>query len=143
MGVSKRKILVVDDDTDITFTLSSILKERGFEVMSFNDPLLALQHFRPRYYNLVILDIKMPDMNGFELYRQIRSKDKRVKVCFLTAVGELEEYEQYKKEAYPKMGERYFIAKPVSNDELIRRVNEILSINRSSGDLASVFFLNL
>ncbi len=132
MGVSKRKILVVDDDTDITFTLSSILKERGFEVMSFNDPLLALQHFKPRYYDLVILDIKMPDMNGFELYRQIKRKDNRVKVCFLTAVSEFREYEQYKKEAYPKLGERYFIAKPVSNDELIRRVNEMLSINRSS-----------
>jgi len=132
MGVSKRKILVVDDDTDITFTLSSILKERGFEVMSFNDPLLALQHFKPRYYDLVILDIKMPDMNGFELYRQIKRKDNRVKVCFLTAVSEFREYEQYKKEAYPKLGERYFIAKPVSNDELIQRVNEMLSINRSS-----------
>jgi DNA-binding response OmpR family regulator len=91
MGVSKRKILVVDDDTDITFTLSSILKERGFEVMSFNDPLLALQHFKPRYYDLVILDIKMPDMNGFELYRQIKRKDNRVKVCFLTAVSEFSE----------------------------------------------------
>jgi DNA-binding response OmpR family regulator len=142
MRIRKRKILVVDDEPDITFTLSSILKERGFEVMSFNDPLLALQHFKPRYYHLVILDIRMPDMNGFELYRQIRRKDNRVKVCFLTAVSEFIEYEQYKKETYPKLGERYFIAKPVSNDELIRSVNEMLSINRS-GDLASVFFLNL
>ena len=50
--------------------------------MPFNDPLLALQSFKPRYYDLVILDIKMPDMNGFELYRLIRKKDKRVKVCF-------------------------------------------------------------
>jgi DNA-binding response OmpR family regulator len=126
MFSAKRRLLLVDDEQDITSILCSVLQESGFEVVTFNDPLLALQHFRPRYYNLVILDIKMPDMNGFELYRQIRSKDKRVKVCFLTAVGELEEYEQYKKEAYPKMGERYFIAKPVSNDELIRRVNEIL-----------------
>jgi DNA-binding response OmpR family regulator len=84
----------------------------------------------------------MPDMNGFELYRQIRRKDNRVKVCFLTAVSEFREYEQYKEEVYPKLNERHFIAKPVSNDELIRRVNEMLSINRS-GDLASVFFLNL
>jgi DNA-binding response OmpR family regulator len=126
MFSTKRRLLLVDDEQDITSILCSVLQESGFEVVAFNDPLLALQHFRPRYYNLVILDIIMPDMNGFELYRQIRSKDKRVKVCFLTAVGELEEYEQYKKEAYPKMGERYFIAKPVSNDELIRRVNEIL-----------------
>jgi DNA-binding response OmpR family regulator len=111
--------------------LSTILEQNGFEVVSFNDPQLALQSFKPRYYDLVILDIRMPNMNGFELYRQMRRKDNRVKVCFLTAVSELTEYEQYKKEAYPKLGERHFIAKPVSNDELIRRVNEVLSINRS------------
>ena len=65
-------------------------------------------------------------MNGFELYRHIRRKDKRVKVCFLSAVSEFEEYKQYRKEAYPKLGERYFVAKPVSNDELIRKINEML-----------------
>ena len=142
MRVAKRRLLIVDDEPDITLTLRTILEQNGFEVVSFNNPLLALQSFKPRYYHLVILDIRMPDMNGFELYKQIRRKDNRVKVCFLTAVSEFIEYEQYKKETYPKMGERYFIAKPVSNDELIRRVNEMLSINHS-GDLASVFFLNL
>jgi two-component system catabolic regulation response regulator CreB/two-component system response regulator ChvI len=135
--------LIVDDEPDITLTLHTILEQNGFEVVSFNDPLLALRRFIPRYYHLVILDIRMPDMNGFELYRQIRRKDNRVKVCFLTAISEFIEYEQYKKETYPKLGGRYFIAKPVSNDELIRRVNEMLTINRSSGNLASVFFLNL
>jgi DNA-binding response OmpR family regulator len=143
MHAAKRRLLIVDDEPDITLTLHTILEQNGFEVVSFNDPLLALRRFIPRYYHLVILDIRMPDMNGFELYRQIIRKDKRVKVCFLTAVSEFIEYEQYKKETYPKLGERYFIAKPVSNDELIRRVNEMLSINRSSGNLASVFFLNL
>jgi DNA-binding response OmpR family regulator len=139
MRVAKRRLLIVDDEPDITLTLRTILEQNGFEVVSFNNPLLALQSFKPRYYHLVILDIRMPDMNGFELYKHIRRKDNRVKVCFLTAVSEFIEYEQYKKETYPKMGERYFIAKPLSNDELIRRVNEMLSINRSS-DLASVFF---
>jgi two-component system catabolic regulation response regulator CreB/two-component system response regulator ChvI len=143
MHAAKRRLLIVDDEPDITLTLHTILEQNGFEVVSFNDPLLALRRFIPRYYHLVILDIRMPDMNGFELYRQIRRKDNRVKVCFLTAISEFIEYEQYKKETYPKLGERYFIAKPVSNDELIRRVNEMLSINRSSGNLASVFFLNL
>jgi two-component system catabolic regulation response regulator CreB/two-component system response regulator ChvI len=143
MHAAKRRLLIVDDEPDITLTLHTILEQNGFEVVSFNDPLLALRRFIPRYYHLVILDIRMPDMNGFELYRQIRRKDNRVKVCFLTAISEFIEYEQYKKETYPKLGERYFIAKPVSNDELIRRVNEMLTINRSSGNLASVFFLNL
>ena len=138
----KKRLLIVDDEQDVTLTLHAILQEGGFEVVSFNDPLLALQSFKPRHYELVILDIKMPKMDGFELYREIKRKDNHVKVCFLTAISEFIEYEQYKKETYPKMGERYFIAKPVSNDELIRRVNEMLSINRSS-DLASIFFLNL
>jgi DNA-binding response OmpR family regulator len=119
--------LLVDDEQDITWILCNILQESGFEVTSFNDPLLALKHFKPHYYNLVILDIKMPDMNGFELYRKIRRKDKRMKVCFLTAASEFTEYEQYREEASPKLGERHFVAKPVSNDELIRRINEMLT----------------
>jgi DNA-binding response OmpR family regulator len=127
--LSKRRLLIVDDEQDIAFTLHTALQESGFEVVSFSDPLLALQRFKPRYYDLMILDIRMPDMNGFELYRQIRRKDKEVKVCFLTAVREFREYEQYKGEVYPKLGERYFLAKPVSNDELIRKVNEILTTN--------------
>jgi CheY-like chemotaxis protein len=127
MHFTKRKLLVVDDNQDVTLTLRTILQKGGFEVVSFNDPLLALKRFRPRYYDLVILDIRMPDMNGFELYRQIRRKDNGVKICFLTAINEFMEYEQYRKEAYPKLGERHFIAKPVSNDEIIRRVNEMLT----------------
>ena len=126
MHFTKRRLLVVDDDQDVTLTLRATLQKGGFGVVSFNDPLLALKHFKPRYYDLLILDIRMPDMNGFELYRQIRRKDNGVKVCFLTAVNEFTEYEQYRKEAYPKLGERHFIAKPASNDEMTRRVNEIL-----------------
>jgi two-component system, OmpR family, response regulator ChvI len=129
MHFTKRRLLVVDDDQDVTLTLRATLQKTGFEVVSFNDPLLALKRFKPRYYDLVILDIRMPDMNGFELYRQIRRKDNGVKICFLTAVNEFMEYEQYRKEAYPKLGERHFIAKPVSNDEIIRRVNEMLTNN--------------
>jgi DNA-binding response OmpR family regulator len=124
---TKRRLLLVDDEQDITSILCRVLQESGFEVTSFEDPVMALKHFKPRYYDLVILDIKMPDMNGFELYRQIRRKDNRVKVCFLTAVSEFAEYEQYRKEAYPKLGERHFVAKPISNDELIKKINEILS----------------
>ena len=105
----KRRLLVIDDEQDITLTLSTVLRESGFEVVSFNDPLLALRSFRPRYYDLVILDIRMPHMNGFELYREIRRKGNGVKVCFLTAVNEFREYEQYRHEAYPKLGERHFI----------------------------------
>jgi DNA-binding response OmpR family regulator len=81
--LAKRRLLIVDDEQDITFLLCAILQESGFEVVSFNDPLLALQHFKPSYYDLVILDIRMPEMNGFELYRQIKREDNQVKVAFL------------------------------------------------------------
>jgi DNA-binding response OmpR family regulator len=122
-------MLVVDDEPDITLTLHSVLQEGGFEVDSFNDPILALQSFKPHYYDLLILDIKMPKMNGFELYQKLKKKDNHVKVCFLTAVSEFRGYEQYKKEVSPKPHERYFVAKPVSKDDLIRRVNEMLTNN--------------
>jgi DNA-binding response OmpR family regulator len=127
MWPSRKKILLVDDEPDITFTLHSLLQEGGFEVFSFNDPILALQSFKPHYYDLLILDIKMPKMNGFELYQQLKKKDDHVKACFLTAVSEFRGYEQYKKEISPKPHERYFVAKPVSKDDLIRRVNEMLA----------------
>jgi response regulator RpfG family c-di-GMP phosphodiesterase len=68
----------------------------------------------------------MPETNGFELYQQLKKKGSGVKVCFLTAVSEFGGYEQYKKDVFPKLHERHFIAKPVSKDELIRRVNEML-----------------
>jgi DNA-binding response OmpR family regulator len=129
MFLTKRKLLLVDDEKDLTSLLYTILQKRGYEVVSFNDPLLALERFKPRYYDLMILDIRMPNMNGFELYRQIRRMDNRVKVCFLTAISEFKEYEQYRKEVYPKLGERHFITKPVSNHELIGRINEMLTPN--------------
>src|SRR5918994_3901175 len=121
MHVAKRRLLIVDDEPDITLTLRTILEENGFEVVSFNNPLLALQSFKPRYYELVILDIRMPKMDGFELYQQLKKKDNSVKVCFLTAVSEFREYEQYKGEVHPKLNERHFIAKPVSNDDITHK----------------------
>jgi CheY-like chemotaxis protein len=125
----KKRILVVDDEPDITLTLHTILQEVGFEVVFFNNPLLVLRAFKPHYYDLVILDIKMPEMDGFELYQQLKKKDNHMKVCFLTAVTEFSDYKQYKKDVYPKLHEKYFISKPVSKDELIRRVNEMLTDN--------------
>jgi DNA-binding response OmpR family regulator len=129
MFLTKKKLLLVDDEKDATSLLYTILQKSGFEVVFFNDPLLALERFKPRYYDLMILDIRMPNMNGFELYRQIRRMDNRVKVCFLTAISEFKEYQQYRKEVYPKLGERHFITKPVSNHELIGRINEMLTTN--------------
>ena len=82
--MEKSRILVVDDEPDVNFTLKITLEDKGFKVDAFDDPLLALENFKAGLYDLVILDIKMPKMNGFELFREIKKIDNNVKVCFLT-----------------------------------------------------------
>ena len=103
-----------------------ILEDNGFKVDSFTDPLLALENFKGEAgkYMLLVLDIKMPNMNGFELYRQIKKIDDKVKVCFLTA-GEMD-YEQFGKELFPALDENCYIQKPIENEMLIRRINRII-----------------
>jgi DNA-binding response OmpR family regulator len=122
----RRRILVVDDEVDITLSLKTVLEGDQFEVDSFNDPISALNSFKAGLYDLLILDIKMPKMNGFQLYREIKNIDDRVKVCFLTALSEMHDYEEFKREVFPKAGERYFIQKPVENQTLLKRLNEII-----------------
>jgi DNA-binding response OmpR family regulator len=124
---SSPRIMVVDDEDDIILELRAVLEGNGFKVDSFNDALLALENFKADLYDLLILDIKMPKMNGFELYKQIKKVDNKVKTMFLTALTELQEYEEFRKEVSPKLGERYFVPKPIENEDLIKRVNKILS----------------
>jgi DNA-binding response OmpR family regulator len=86
---------------------------------------LALSNFKLGLYDLLLLDIKMPKMNGFDLYQRIRKIDSNVKICFLTA-SELF-YEEYRRiDAYPTLDKEYFIQKPLRTEELIRQLNEIL-----------------
>jgi two-component system response regulator ChvI len=116
----KNKILIVDDEPDVNLTLKMTLEENGFEVDTFTDPLLALDNFRTGLYDLIILDIKMPKMNGFELYREIKKIDRKLTVCFLTA-GEM---------YYGGYGDIFdqnqFIRKPIENQELVKRITEII-----------------
>jgi DNA-binding response OmpR family regulator len=81
----RKKILIVDDDTDVTLTFKTALDNYGFEVETYNDPVLALSNFKPHFYDLLLIDIRMPDMNGFELSQKIRKRDRSVKICFITA----------------------------------------------------------
>jgi two-component system, OmpR family, response regulator ChvI len=123
----KQKILIVDDEPDITIALKMYLELQGFHVDTFTDPANALAHFKAGLYHLLILDIKMPEMNGFELYKEIKKKDKTVKVFFLTALREMHDYDAFKKEVFPKEGERYFIAKPIENEEILKRINTVIA----------------
>jgi CheY-like chemotaxis protein/predicted transcriptional regulator len=117
-------ILIIDDESDITCALKSGLEAQGFRVDVFNEPLKALSNYSVGAYNLLILDVKMPKMNGFELYKVIRKLDKGVIVCFWTAFEVC--YEELRR-MFPAMDERYFIRKPIAMDELIDRIQSIIS----------------
>jgi DNA-binding response OmpR family regulator len=126
------RILLVDDEPDISLAYRMVLKDEGFEVDSFGDPQLALSNFKPDFYDLVVLDIKMPGMNGFQLYREIKKIDSKVKVCFLTA-SEMY-YENYRKneaaaeaaEDIAAIDKDLFLQKPLSNQDLVQQINKIL-----------------
>jgi len=119
----KRRILIVDDEEDIVFSIKYVLEDSGYQVDSFNAPLLALENFAPDLYSVAIFDIKMPEMNGFELYEKISAIDNKVRVIFLTALTELRDYEGFRTKVFPKWGERHFVQKPIENEDLIERVN--------------------
>jgi two-component system, OmpR family, response regulator ChvI len=118
---SKKRILIVDDESDITESFGIALEDSGFEVDKFNDPAIALASFRPNLYNLLILDIKMPKMDGFELYDKIKNIDKNVKVFFISAF-EIDHAAIRKQ--YPSLKIENFIPKPILIPDLIKKVNE-------------------
>jgi DNA-binding response OmpR family regulator len=122
----QKKILVVDDEADLTMLFGLALEYHGFKVDTFNDPQEALSNYKPGYYELVILDLKMPKMDGFQLYDEIKKRDQKAKVCFLTA-GELY-YEQFRKGEYNAIDENLFIRKPIESEELLKEVNRIISL---------------
>ena len=119
-----RKILIVDDEPDITSTFDMILEMNGFEVDSYSDPLLALSNFKPDMYGLALLDIRMPKMNGFELYKKMKKIDNKIEACFITA---FEDYREEFKESFPELEEaKYFIRKPKAIEDLVKHVATIL-----------------
>jgi two-component system, OmpR family, response regulator ChvI len=118
------RILVVDDEPDINTTLEKALEQNGFKVDSYECPLMALENFTPYYYDLAILDIKMPEMNGFSFYREIKKLDKNLRICFLTA-GEM--YYGVYSDIFSSLPANYFIRKPIGNEDLIKRIDEIIN----------------
>jgi DNA-binding response OmpR family regulator len=122
----KERILIVDDETDVNYTFESVLEGNGFMVDSFDNPVLALNDFKAGLYDLVLLDIKMPEMDGFKLYEEMRKVDNKFKVCFLTASEMF--YEEYRRAYYSTMGENYpIIQKPIANEELIKQIDKIIA----------------
>jgi two-component system, OmpR family, response regulator ChvI len=115
----KKRILLVDDEHDITFALSIGLENKGFVVDTFNDPQEALSNFNAGLYDLLLIDVKMPKMNGFELYQEMEKIDNKAKVCFITA---FEVYYKSLRELFPTMKVDCFITKPITTDDLVQRI---------------------
>lgn len=115
----KIRIFLVDDETDITVLYKTGLEENGFLVSVFNDPLQAFSSFKAGEYDLLLLDIKMPKMNGFELYREIQRIDDKVKVCFITAFVT---YYESLREIFDMRNIHCIIKKPIEIPNLIERI---------------------
>jgi DNA-binding response OmpR family regulator len=120
---NKRRILVVDNDRDIALFFKLALDDAGFEVEEYYDPVKVLLNFKFGYYDLLLIDIRMPKMNGFELYKKLREKDTKFKICFITSFeiyykSILEEHPSIKKEV------KCFIKKPITQKDLVNRIKK-------------------
>ena len=122
--MNDRKLMLVDDEPDITETIKMGLEQTGkYVVAAFNNPLDALSQFRAGSFDIIILDIKMPKMNGFQFYREIRKIDPQVPIAFMTAFEiAFEEFRQL----FPSLDVRCLIKKPITALELDRRITEEL-----------------
>lgn len=123
-----KKILLVDDEPDITFTIKNMLYNTGFQIYTFNDPITPLKLYRRNFYDLVILEIKIPNMDGFELYIKIKEKDPTVKICFLTAIAIFdEEFRKSRPEVDRIITQECFIQKPITTEDLIKKLIDIIN----------------
>ena len=117
---SQNRIMIVDDEHDIAKLFAITLEDNGFVVDVFNDPLSALSNYKAGLYDLLLLDIRMPGMNGYELYKKIKDIDDKAQVCFITA------YEEYLKDfnrLFPNLEEvDCFVRKPVEPHNLVKIV---------------------
>ena len=121
----RRRILLVDDERDICMVYQIVLQDAGYECKSYTDSVKALQEFRVDYYDLILLDIKMPVLDGFELCKKIREVDRTVHIIFITASEAY--YEKFRGQHFPQLGKINYIQKPIGNEELVRIVDMIVA----------------
>jgi DNA-binding response OmpR family regulator len=127
-----RRILIIDDEVDLTTTFKAGIEDsnnyndsdKRIEVYTSNNPVIALSEFKPNIYDLLLVDINMPHMNGFELAERILAIDINVKVCFMSCAAEIN-YEALR-EIYPALSLGCFIRKPVTIDYLVKRIRSEL-----------------
>lgn len=120
----KRLILLVDDDPNVTYILGMMLKLNDFDVHAYTDPEVALADFRKDKFDLLLLDIRMPETTGFELYRKMKEIDRTARVCFMTNYAK--EYLLEFRKSFPELGDKNFVNKPAVALDLLKIVESQL-----------------
>jgi CheY-like chemotaxis protein len=122
-----KRILIVDDDADITVTFKTAIEDNNntkkIEVHTSNNPVMALSEFRPNFYDLLLVDINMPHMNGFQLCEKILAIDINVRICFMSSAGI---NRKALREIYPSLSIGCFMRKPMTIDYLLNRIRSEL-----------------
>jgi DNA-binding NtrC family response regulator len=118
----KKRILFVDNEPDLTSLFKKALESAGFNVNVFNNSNDALRDFKPHFYDLVMLDIVMPKMDGFSLYKELKKVDPDVKVCFITASEKY--HEDLREGEYQTLSKDLFIQKPLSIKDLTKEIHK-------------------
>lgn len=121
----QKRILLVDDEPDLCMLYQIILHEAGYICDAYKDPIKALQEFKSDYYDLIMLDVKMPKLNGLELCNKIREIDRDVPVSFITASQPFVQIMEYSK--YSSLSNIHYIQKPITNEDLAKRVEELIN----------------
>jgi len=116
--------MIVDDEADIVAVLSTNFKNSGFAIHAYTNPRQALIDFKPGFYDALLLDVRMPLMDGFELYRNIRQMDSKVNICFLTAFETAKNV--YNELIAPADKNALFVKKPISSRVLIKIIEAAL-----------------
>ena len=123
-----KRVLIIDDEPDIILTLRMALEQNGFRTDSYSDSILAYKNFRAGVYDLVLLDIKMTNVDGFQLYQKIKRADSRVKICFLTA-SEFYDEEIRKEQGFDGFNKELFLRKPVEIACLIDTIRPLMDLD--------------
>jgi DNA-binding response OmpR family regulator len=124
-----KRILIVDDHADITASFKVAIEDsnngndKRIEVYTANDPVVALSEFKPNFYDLLLVDINMPHMNGFQLCEKILAIDINVRICFMSSV---EINRKALREIYPSLSIGCFMRKPMTLDYLLERIRSEL-----------------
>ena len=122
----ERRILIIDDNQEVTDALKSAIGSVDVKVTTFNDPVAAVKSFTADVYDLIFLDFRMPAMNGFEVYRELRKVDEKVRICFLSA------FDIYEKEfaiIFPDAKIHAFLTKPVDLKTILKVVSDLAPRN--------------